>query len=330
LLTAALCGLATFGLAGMARAETLTLYSGQHEQTVDQLVSMFEKSSGVSVKVHSGEGPELANQLIAEGASSPADVYFTENSPELQLLAEKGLLAPVDKALLAEVPAADSSPRGLWLGVLARESVLAYNTGMVQGGALPPSVLDLGGPAWKGKVAIAPTDADFLPLVSAVAAVKGQAVALQWLRGLEENAQTFDDDEGVVAAVDRGVIAVGLINNYYWERLRQQNGAAAMHSAIHHFAAGDPGAVVNISGAAVMRSSHHADAARRFLAFLVSEPAQTALGHNAITFEYPLRPGVAADPALRPLDQLHPPQISMEQLGDDSGAAALLRQAGLL
>ena len=45
---------------------------------------------------------------------------------------------------------------------------------MIQEAALPASLLDLAKPEWKGKVAIAPTDADFLPLVGAVAAMKGR------------------------------------------------------------------------------------------------------------------------------------------------------------
>src|ERR1700675_708099 len=73
------------GAADRAAAATLTLYSGQHEQTVDLLIADFEKETGIKVRVHSGEGPEVANQLGEEAADSPADVYFTENSPELVL-----------------------------------------------------------------------------------------------------------------------------------------------------------------------------------------------------------------------------------------------------
>ncbi|MDR3519131.1 MAG: extracellular solute-binding protein [Azospirillaceae bacterium] len=318
------------GIAAATDNDTVTLYNGQHEQAVGLLVADFEKRTGITVRVHSGEAPEIANQLAEEGRSSPADVYFTENSPELALLEEKGLLAPVAAATLAEVPAQYNSPKGDWVGVLARESVLAYNTAQVAVGALPASLLDLAKPAWQGKVGIAPSDGDFLPLVSAVAALKGQDVALAWLRGLEKNAQTFDDDEGVVAAVNRGAVATGVVNNYYWARLRQQNGPAGMHSAVYHFMHGDVGGLVNISGAAALAAAPHPEAAQRFLAYLVSEPAQALLATTDIIFEYPLRPGVAASPLLKPLDQLQPPAIGISELGDDANAAPLLRQAGLL
>ena len=91
-----------------AFSATLTLYAAQHEQTVDLISKAFTKETGIEVKVHNGEPPELASQLIKEGASSPADVFFTANSPELELLAEKGLLAKVDPKTLAAVPANDN------------------------------------------------------------------------------------------------------------------------------------------------------------------------------------------------------------------------------
>jgi iron(III) transport system substrate-binding protein len=319
-------GLAMHG----ALAASLTLYAAQHEQTVDLLTKAFTKETGVEVKIHAGEGPELASQLVMEGASSSADVFFTANSPELELLSEKGLLSKVAPVTLASVPATDSEPNGDWVGVLARENVVVFNTGMIQEPALPASLLDLAKPEWKGKLAIARTDADFLPLVGAVAALKGRPAALEWLKGLRENAMIFEDNEGVVAAVDRGAAATGIINNYYWPRLRLEKGAGNMKSAIHHFAGGDVGGLMNVSGAAVLKASHNQAAAQRFLAFLVSKSTQEMLSKVDITFEYPLVAGVAANPILKPIDELAPPPLTLKQIGDDRDAAQLLREAGLI
>jgi len=327
---AAVLGLGLLPAIGTARADTLTLYSAQHEQMVDSLVEEFTKQTGIKVRVHSGEAPEIANQIAKEGASSPADIYFTENSPELTLLDEKGLLAKVDAATLGAVPAKYSAADGNWVGVLARENVLAFNPSLVKEAQLPPSLLDLAKPEWKGRVAIAPSDADFLPLVNAVAAVKGKPAALAWLKGLRDNAQVFDDDEGVVAGVDRGSVAVGVINHYYWARLRTEVGAAKLHSEIHHFAGGDVGALINISGAAVLKSSKNQAEAQKFLAFLVSRRVQDELAKGDVSFEYPLASGVAPNPLLRPFEQLQPPALSMQDLGDDQDAVKMLRQAGLI
>ncbi|CAG9272736.1 Fe(3+)-binding periplasmic protein [Paraburkholderia unamae] len=330
-LRAAALSLAVAGLLPLgAHAASITLYNAQHEQVVNQLAKDFEQQTGIDVKIRSGEGPALAAQLVAEGEKTPADVYFTENSPELMLLEEKGLLAPVQPATLAAVPARFNSPQGQWVGVTARENVLVYNTAKVQPAQLPQTIFDLAKPEWKGKVGIAPSDADFLPLVDAVLAMKGEAATLAWLKGLKNNAQIFDDDEGVVAAVNRGAVATGIINNYYWDRLHAEIGDKQTRSAVAHFADGDVGALVNVSGAAVMKSAHNVDGAQKFLAYLVSERAQKLMAQNHISFEYPLRPGVASDPINKPFDQLKPPALTIQQLGDDSQAGKLLRQAGLL
>lgn len=320
------------GLAGRSAraAETITLYSAQHAQTVDQVIKMFTDQSGIAVRVHHGDAPEIANQIAQEGASSPADVYFTENSPELVLLDEKGLLAPVAPSTLAAVPAQYSAPDGHWVGVFARTNVLAYNPKLIEATHLPGSMMDLAKPTWRGKVAIAPSDADFLPLIGAVAALHGQDAALAWLKGLQRNAKVFEDDEGVVAAVDRGSIATGIINSYYWARLFTEQGAEKTRSKIYYFPPRDVGALVNVSGAAILKSSRHQDAAQKFVAFLVSKDVQTKIAEGDVDFEYPLVPGVPSNKLMKPFSELQPPPISISQLGDDQQAAKLLRQAGLI
>ncbi len=321
---------ATLGTAPVAWGQTLTLYSAQHEQVVAMLTQEFTKETGIKVLVHTGEGPDVANQILQEGADSPADVFFTENSPELNLLDEKSLLAPVAPATLAQVPAKYNAADGDWLGVLARENVLDYNPSLIAQSTLPASLLDLAKPEWSGKLGIAPSDADFLPLVSAVIKQYGKPAALAWLQGLKANSKIYQDDESVVAAVARGDVAVGIVNNYYWARLYTDLGPAKIDSKLYHFPHGDIGGLVNISGAAVLKSSHNPAAAQKFLAFLVSPKAQAMLGKSEVDFEYPLRPGIAPNKLLTAFKDLQPPAIAAAALGDDQDAGTLLQQAGLI
>ena len=326
----ALCLLAPLPALAAPAPAPLTIYAAQHHQLVDMVAEAFTKETGIPVRSRFGEAPELASQIVREGARSPADIYFTENSPELTLLDEKSLLAPVLPATLALVPPQFSSADGRWLGLLARENVLAYDPAKLKDADLPASLLDLAKPEWKGRVAVAPSDADFLPLVQAVVVLKGRDAALAWLKGLKANAQVFDDDEGVVSAVERGTVAAGVINSYYYYRARVEQGADKTRSMIHHFGGGDVGALLNVSGAAVLKASRNQDEAQRFLAFVASRPVQEMLGRSDIDFEYPLSPGVGPNPALKPMDQLQPPALTLKQLGDDQDSAKLLRQSGLL
>lgn len=315
--------------AAAAKPRTLTLYSGQHQQMVRLLVAAFEKDTGIHVNVRSGESPQMATTIIREGKHTHADVFLGENSPELKRLQQKGLLAPVASSTLDKIPSSYSSTRGLWVGVLGRQDVMTYNARMITNSALPKTLLTLAEPRYKGRVAVAPTDSDFYPLVQAVVDTYGRSRTLHWLRDLKRNAQIYQDDEGVAAAVEKGAAAFGIINNYYFYRLREQVGAAHMHSKLHHFRAGDTGNLINISGAAVLKYAPHPELAQRFLAFLVSKKAQTLLGKSTVDFEYPLRRSVAANPQLEPFDQLRPPKISVSELGTNHESLQLLQEAGL-
>jgi iron(III) transport system substrate-binding protein len=308
---------------------SITLYNGQHVQLTSALVDAFERQSGIHVRVLSNDAVVLANQLAAEGAASPADVYFSENTPELMALQERGLLGTLSAATLGAVPPQDSSPQGRWVGVAERVNVLVYDPSQLSASQLPASLLDLAQPQWKGKIAIAPTDSDFLPLVGAVAARSTNAQALSWLQGLKRNAVVYQDDEAVTAAVNRGAVAAGIVNQYYWYRLQLEVGSAGMHSAIHAFAPGDVGNLANISGAAVLASSHDRSDAQRFVAFLVSQRGQEILA-SGDDFEYPLRPGVPANPGLPPIGTIPTTPIGVVELGSDRQASALLQQAGLV
>ena len=60
--------------------DTITLYSGQHEQTTDALVAGFEKATGITVKVRNDDEDVFDDQIQTEGSRSPADVFYTENT----------------------------------------------------------------------------------------------------------------------------------------------------------------------------------------------------------------------------------------------------------
>jgi iron(III) transport system substrate-binding protein len=326
--SAAACGA---GSGGDAPANGLILYSGQHEQTTQALVNAFEKQTGIQVTVRNGDEDTLAEQIMQEGSRSPADVFYTENSPALMKLAGQHLLAPVAKATLAGVPSADSSPGGNWVGVSARVSALVYNTSALKPSQLPSSVMDLASPQWAGKLGIAPGETDFQPIITSIADKYGSAAALAWLKAIKSNAGShiYQDNETLTSEVNSGQVEIGLINHYYWYRLRAGLGTSATHSALHYFAAGDAGYVLNVSGAGILASSAHQAAAQKFLAFLVSEAGQRIIAQTD-SYEYPLRPGVAANPALPPLSSLHPdPADTIAKLGDGSTALQLLQQAQL-
>jgi iron(III) transport system substrate-binding protein len=316
---------------GSLAGQTITLYNGQHEQTTDALVAAFEKQTGVKVKVRSDDEDVLAQQIQQEGDKSPADVFYTENTPPLVRLGEQGLLSPVSATALAAVPSKYSATDHTWVGVSARVSELVYNTNDLKPADLPTSIYQLADPKWKGKLDIAPSETDFQPLVTSVAASKGDAAAVTWLKALKSNAGKHEDpdNETLVANVNKGTTEIGVINHYYWYRLRAEDGTSGTHSALANFAPGDDGYLLDVSGAAVLKSSKHQAAAQALVAFLVSAAGQTVLA-SGDSFEYPVGSNVAANPKLPPFSGLQPKSFDLAQIGDGSMAVKLLQQAGLL
>ncbi len=312
-------------------ARTLTLYSGQHEQTAIALVTAFEKKSGIHVDVRSDSEDVLANQIVQEGSHSPADLFFTENSPALEFLSSKGLLAPVDPATLVAVPSQYDSPQSDWVGVSARVSVIVYNTHMLQASELPTSITQLADPRWKGRIGIAPSETDFQPIVASVDQAEGAPATVRWLEGLKANAgdHTYPDNETLVAQVNSGEVAIGVVNTYYWYREQAEVGVSAVHSKVAFLVAHDPGYVVDVSGAGVLKSSHNPSGAQEFLAFLVSPAGQEIIAQGD-SFEYPMDPSVMPAGDQVPFASLQPDPITIAQLGTGATAVSLLQQAQLI
>jgi iron(III) transport system substrate-binding protein len=295
----------------------------------EALVKGFEEKNGAEVQVRYGEDEGLASQIEQEGDATPADVVLTENTPPLELLAGKELLAKVDSSTLEEAPSQYNSPTGHWVGVAARETVMVYNPDLIAADELPASILDLAKPEWKGKLALAPSEPDFVPIVSAIEKLDGEAAAKEWLDGFGANAKHYNDNEGIIAAVDSGQIAAGIINHYYWYEAVAEEGKDKVPSKLHYFGHEDPGALVNVSGAGALESSGDPELAQEFLAYLVSEEGQTAITESG-DWEYPLNRSVPPPPGLKPFDSLEPPKVGPADLGDGSQPVELMEQVGLL
>ncbi|MGO9728226.1 MAG: extracellular solute-binding protein [Streptosporangiaceae bacterium] len=194
----------------------ITVYSGQHEQTTQSLIDAFEKQTGIQVNVRYDDEDTFTDEIMSEEAHPRADIFYTENSPPLEYLQEKGLLAHVDAATLAKTPSQYNSAQGDWLGISARVSVLIYNPSLIGASKLPETVLQLASPAYQGKLAFAAGETDFQPIVTSLAHTYGQAKASSWLQGIKVNAgpHVYPDNETIADEVNRGAVAFGVVNQY--------------------------------------------------------------------------------------------------------------------
>src|SRR5262249_2966796 len=244
--------LATGFLPGAGRADndaqTITVYNAQHASLGKEWAEAFTKETGIKVVLRNGDDSEFANQLVAEGKNSPADVFLTENSPAMALVDSAGLFAPVDSETLAQVADAFRPADGRWVGIAARSTVFAYDKRKLSADKLPKSLLDLADPRWKGRWAASPNGADFQAIVSALLELKGEAATRDWLKAMKENVKIYRGNSAAMKAVNAGLVEGALIYHYYYYGDQAKTGENSKNIGLHYFKNEAPGAFVSISG----------------------------------------------------------------------------------
>ncbi len=328
-LKAALLATALLGATQVFAADDgIVVYNAQHESLTKAWVEGFTKETGIKVTVRNGDDTEMGNQIVQEGAASPADVFLTENSPAMVLVDNAGLFAPVAPTTLEQVEAAYRPAHGKWVGIAARSTVFVYNPAKLPEADLPKSLMDLAGPAWKGRWGASPAGADFQAIVAAVLELKGEAATLEWLKGMKSNVTAYRGNSAVLKAVNAGQIDSGVIYHYYSFGDQAKTGENSNNTALHYFKHKDPGAFVSVSGGGVLASSKNKEQAQALLKWITGKDGQDIL-KTGKSFEYAVGKNAPSNPKLVPLSQLDAPVVDASKL-DSKKAVDLMTQAGLL
>jgi iron(III) transport system substrate-binding protein len=313
-----------------AQAESagIVVYNAQHESLGVAWAEAFTKETGIKVTLRKGSDMEFANQIIQEGAASPADVFLTENSPAMSLVDSAGLFEPVAKETLDQVPENFRPSNGHWVGVAARSTVFAYDKTKLTEDKLPKSLLELADPAWKGRWAASPAGADFQAIVSALLALKGEDATKAWLTAMKTNFTAYKGNSTAMKAVNAGEVEGAVIYHYYYHGDQAKTGENSKNVALHFFKNQDPGAFVSISGGGILASSQHKTEAQAFVKWLTAKGGQAIL-RDGSSFEYAVSKDAASNPALPPLSSLDYPKVDPQSLNSKS-VTDLMTEAGIL
>lgn len=307
----------------------ITVYSGRSEKLVAPLLEQFTKATGVEVSVRYADSAALAAQIVEEGSRSPADVFFSQDAGALGSLSKRGLLAPAPAEAAKVVDAKFRSEDDTWVGVSGRARVIVYNTQRVNDAEVPKSVFELTEAKWKGRVGFAPTNASFQSFVTAMRVQAGEAKTKQWLAGLKANEpKTFPGNGPVVVAVDEGQIDLGLVNHYYLYERGAAVGQDKLKAKNGFTVNGDPGALVNVAGVGVLKTTKAPAAAATFVRYLLSAEAQKYFAEK--TYEYPLLAGIPSASGLPSLAAIQSPKIDLSDLDTLEQTLGLMREVGLL
>ncbi|MET0427121.1 MAG: iron ABC transporter substrate-binding protein [Microvirga sp.] len=324
-----------FGLApaavfaqGTSASEGIVVYNAQHDTLTRAWAEAFTKETGIKVTTRKGSDTELGNQIVQEGAASPADVFLTENSPAMALVGNAGLFEPVAADTLAQVPESYRPSDGRWVGIAARTTVFAYDKTKLTPDKLPKSITDLADPSWTGRWAASPSGADSQAIVGAMLALEGEAATASWLKAMKENSTAYRGNSAAMKGVNAGEIPGAVIYHYYWFGDQAKTGENSNNVVLHYFRNQDPGAFVSVSGGGVLASSKHKAEAQAFLKWITGKGGQDIL-RTGDSFEYAVSTGAASNPRLVPLADLQAPKVDPSKLNSRK-VTELMTAAGLL
>ncbi len=307
---------------------SLVVYSGRSENLIGPLIEQFAAATGINVEVRYGNTAEMTAALLEEGASSPADLFLAQDPGGIGAVANESLLAPLPAEITEVVQEHFRSPENLWVGIAGRARVVVYNTEMLTPEELPQDIAEFTDPKWLGRIGLAPTNASFQVMVTAMRVIWGEEETKAWLEGIVANEPViYEGNSPVVEGVASGEVEVGFVNHYYLYQFLKERGET--FTARNYFLpSGGPGSLVMVAGAGRLAGGQNEANALAFLQFLVSSEAQEYF--TTTTNEYPVIEGVAGPEGLTPLEELNTPEIALTELTDVQGTAALLQEVGLL
>lgn len=320
----------TLGLAislPVAALADVNIYTTREPGLITPLLETFTAETGIKVNtVFVEQG--LPERVEAEGANSPADILMTVDIGNLVDLVDKGVTQPIESDVLdAAVPANLRDADGNWYALSLRARVLYVD----KDSELTTFTYEqLADPAYNGKVCIRAGQHPYnVALIAAYLAKHGPDVTEAWLNGVKDNLArpAGGGDRDVARDILAGICDLGPANSYYVGLMRsgaggpeQEEWGKAIKVILPTFEGG--GTHVNVSGAALAKNAPNKDDAIKLLEFLVSDEAQEIYA-NA-NFEYPVKPGVAANALIAELGALTVDSLTLQEIAAQRKAASEL------
>lgn len=286
-----------------AEAKPLIVYSSRAEHLIQPVFDLYSQQTGKQIQFITDKDGVLIERLKQEGSSTPADVLITVDAGNLGYAAAEDLLMPLQSPVLdANVPAHLRDEQNRWVGLSLRARTIVYSTERV----LPEELSTyeaLGNDDWEGRLCLRTSKKVYnQSLVAMLIAEHGeektQQIVEAWVNNLAVG--PLSNDTKVMEAILAGQCDAGIVNTYYYGRLKvetpdlplalfwpNQNVTDGSSTGVH----------VNISGAGVLKYSKQAVAAQKFVEWMASDDAQAIFG--GVNQEYPINPAIAVDPEVK-------------------------------
>ncbi|MBU2870164.1 extracellular solute-binding protein [Colwellia sp. E2M01] len=300
----------------------LTLYLGRGEGGLyeDVLNAIKKRNPNFTLRIRRGPTAALANTIMAEAKAGvrQADLFWAVDSGAIGQIVGAGLAQKLPNDLTEQL---QSEFRfNDWAPISGRIRTLPYNPTRVTADKVPDDIMAL--PDSDLSIAWAPAYASFQSFITAMRILEGDDATTKWLKAMNKKAKKYAGELGVVMAVERGEVDVGLANHYYTLRLKSGKPDANLDLA---FTKNDAGCLVNASGILALKQSK---TATDFMRYLLSKEVQTYLSGEA--YEIPLAGQLPPPSGIPSLTEISPPAIDLTKLADLRPTLVLMRNAGVL
>ncbi|MFB9947259.1 ABC transporter substrate-binding protein [Rhizobium puerariae] len=295
-LLSAFTALVAFGMiAGAAEAADLVLYTSQPNEDAQATVDAFKAANpGLDVQWVRDGTPQIMAKLNAEiQAGNPvADVLLIADTVTLERMKQAGQLLAYKSPEAANLDAALYDADGYYYSTKLITTGIMYNT---QAAMKPTSWADLAKPEAKGLVTMPSPLASGAALIHAQTLAGVQGLGWDYYKQLKANgAVASGGNGGVLKAVASGEKAYGVVVDYM--PLREKAKGAPVE-----FVFPKEGVSAVTEPAAILASTKHADAAKKFIDYLLSENGQKVAAKLGYI---PARKGIDLPPGYPARDQI--------------------------
>jgi iron(III) transport system substrate-binding protein len=287
------------GSSGDAGARVV-LYCALDREFAADVLEDFTRETGLEVlpryDTEANKSVSLVEDLVREAGRPRCDVHWNNEILGTIRLQKQGVLAPYDSPSAAPYPAAYKAKDHTWHAFAARARVLIVNTRLVPQDERPRSLLDLIGPRWRGRVALAkPQFGTSATQAACLFQVWGGAKARAWYRGLRDNGvHLVAGNKQVAEGVGQGRFAAGITDTDDAIAEVEAGNPVVIVYPDRDARPGSPlGTLFIPNTVAVIRDCPNPAGARRLVDYLLRPEVEIKLARSA-SRQIPLNPAVKA------------------------------------
>jgi iron(III) transport system substrate-binding protein len=297
----------------------VNVYSSRHYDTDKELFKIFEKNTGIKVKVIQAKDDALIKRMESEGANSPADVFITVDAARIERATQKGLFQAIKSDFLTtNIDEKLRDKDNQWFALTKRARIFAVKKGSDAEKSIK-TYEDLAKPEYKNQIMVRSSSNVYnQSLMAAMIAHHGLDYSISWAKAVVENMarDPKGSDRDQAKGVAAGIGSIAIMNTYYVGKLTVSNESdkevvSKLNVIFPKFENG--GTHINISAAGVAKYAKNKENAIKFIEFLLSQEAQEIFAKG--NFEYPVLKNAQISPIVASWGTLEDDSVSINDLG---------------